>query len=104
MQLFPNASQDENMNMKDARTTVMKEDEIFQEEKFEPRYSSYNDSVPVDEAPAQRSWFRAAAIYRDFVLSAFTDSYSTVRHGMLVVCVLYLRENLGHLKWPPTER
>jgi hypothetical protein len=85
MSLFPNASQDEsNKNAEDARTMIMKEDEIFQEEKFDPRYYSSNDSVK--EAPPQRSWFKAVAIYRDFVLSAFTDGYSTVRHGMLVVC------------------
>jgi hypothetical protein len=86
MQLFPNTSQDGNENTKDATTSVMRQDEIFQEEKFDPRYSN-NDSL--DEAPAQRSWSGAITIYRDFVLSAFTDSYSTVRHGMPVVCFLY---------------
>jgi hypothetical protein len=61
----------------------MKRDEVFQEEEnFDPRYS-YNKSF--DEAPAQRSWSRAITIYRDFMLSAFTDGYSTVRHGLLVV-------------------
>jgi hypothetical protein len=91
------------MNSTDARTTFMKQDEIFQEEKFDPRYS-YNDVYDSgDEAPAQRSWFRAVAIYRDFVLSAFTDGYSTVRHGMLVVCFLYGKTWLGHFI-SPTER
>jgi hypothetical protein len=85
MQLFQNASQDGNEHTKDAAMSVMKQDEIFQEEKSDPRYS-YNDSL--DEAPAQRSWSRAIIIYRDFVLSAFTDGYSTVSHGMLVVCFL----------------
>jgi hypothetical protein len=85
MQLLQNASRDGNTNTKDT-TTVVKQDEIFEEEKFDHRYS-YNDSL--DEAPAQRSWLRAIAIYRDFVFSAFTDSYSTVSHGMLIVCFLY---------------
>jgi hypothetical protein len=81
MQLFPSALQDGNKNTKDATTSVMKQDEIFHEGNFDPRYS-YNDSL--DEAPAQRSWSRAITIYRDFVLSAFTDSYSTVRHELLI--------------------
>lgn len=80
MQLFPNASQDGNKNMKDV---TVNQDEIFQEEKFDPRYS-YNESL--DESPDARSWSKAITIYTDFVLAAFTDSYSTVRH---VVCFLY---------------
>ena len=82
MQLFPNASQDGNKNTKDATTSITKQDEFFQEEKFDPRYS-HNNSL--DEAPAHRSWSRAITIYRDFMLSAFTDGYSTVRHELLVV-------------------
>jgi hypothetical protein len=86
MQLLPNSSQDGNNNVKDATPTVVKQDEFFQEEKFDPAYS-YTESL--DEAPAQISWFGAMKIHRDFLFSAFTDSYATVRNGMLVVCFLY---------------
>jgi hypothetical protein len=87
MQLFPNASQDGNDNAEDMATIYsVKQDELFQEEKLDLGCSC-SDSL--EEAPAQRSWLRAITIYRDFMFSAFTDSYSTVRNGMLVVCFLY---------------
>jgi hypothetical protein len=98
MQLSLNASQDGNKNTKDATTSVMKQDEIFQEEMFYPRYS-HNDSL--DEAPAQRSWSNAITIYRDFVLSAFTDSYSTVRHGLHIVTSSTGKP--GSLNWSDSE-
>jgi hypothetical protein len=87
MQLFPNVLQDGNENAEDAATIYsVKQDECFQEEKFDLG-CSYSDSL--DEAPAQRSWLRAITIYRDFMFSAFTDSYSTVRNGVPVVSFLY---------------
>jgi hypothetical protein len=86
MQWSPRAPQDGNYIVKDVTTTIPKEDEFFQEEKFDPGYS-YNDTL--DETVAQRSWFWSIIIHRDFLLSAFTDSYATVRHGTLVVCFFY---------------
>jgi hypothetical protein len=66
--------------------TITKQDEFFEEEKFDSGYPRIDS---LGEVPPNTSWERVITAYRDFFFSAFADRYTTVRFSMLVVCFLY---------------